>query len=177
MTLNERNVLVENYMPLANKLAYSKAKSTPSNVQVDELKSAAYMGLLDASRKFDPERSVSFGAYASLRIVGEMKDYLREISWGKRGNYVTPVSIDSPLGNENFTFSNLLEDRGLADSTEFFEDVTNGLNRLETHVIILYYIENKTLREIGNSVNLGKSRISQILKKCLASLREKFTGK
>jgi DNA-directed RNA polymerase specialized sigma subunit len=49
--MNEK--LVVDYIPLASKLAWQKSMTTPQSVTFDELKSAAYMGLVDAASKFD----------------------------------------------------------------------------------------------------------------------------
>ena len=75
--------LVIDYMPLADNLAKKKSQSVPKSISLDELKSAAYMGLVDAASKFDDKKGVPFSCYARIRISGEMKDYLRSLSYEK----------------------------------------------------------------------------------------------
>jgi len=53
-------------------------------VGYDEFQSAAYLGLVEAANRFDPSRDTSFKSFAYVRIIGAIKDYLREISWGSR---------------------------------------------------------------------------------------------
>jgi RNA polymerase sigma factor for flagellar operon FliA len=50
-----------------------------ANVSIDELESCGREGLLDAARKYDASRRVSFRTYASIRIRGAMIDGVRQI--------------------------------------------------------------------------------------------------
>src|SRR5690606_9250413 len=84
MTEREREELVVNYMPLANKIAWAKRKTTPICITIDELKSAAYMGLVEAASRFDPARGVAFGVFARMRIAGQITDYLRTFKWSSK---------------------------------------------------------------------------------------------
>jgi RNA polymerase sigma factor for flagellar operon FliA len=78
MTIKERNELITNYIPLANKLAFQKNKFVSKNITFEELKSAAYMGLVDAAIRFDNKRNCSFFSYAKIRISGEICDFIRK---------------------------------------------------------------------------------------------------
>ena len=40
--------------------------------------------------------------------------------------------------------------------------VTKGLNKNERLIIILYYYEHLTMKEIGDTLNLSESRVSQM---------------
>ena len=40
--------------------------------------------------------------------------------------------------------------------------VTRGLNRNERLIVILYYYEEMTMKEIGATLNLSESRVSQM---------------
>ena len=47
----------------------------------DDLLQVARIGLLKAIERFDPERGVQFGAYATPTIVGELRRYFRDHTW------------------------------------------------------------------------------------------------
>lgn len=49
----------------------------------DDLQQVAHLGLLLASRRFNPELGV-FARFASVTIVGELKKHLRSTGWGVR---------------------------------------------------------------------------------------------
>lgn len=70
----------DEHLPMADRLArrYSFGYSVD-----DDLRQVARIGLLLASRRFDPEIG-EFKRYASVTIVGELKKHLRSTGWGVR---------------------------------------------------------------------------------------------
>jgi len=52
--------------------------------------------------------------------------------------------------------------------------VTRGLNRNERLIIILYYYEELTMKEIGNTLGLSESRVSQMHSSIVAILKEQL---
>jgi len=52
--------------------------------------------------------------------------------------------------------------------------VTRGLNRNERLIIILYYYEELTMKEIGTTLGLSESRVSQMHSSIVARLREQL---
>lgn len=82
-TKNERseNKLIEHYKYLVSFHVERISVNIPSNVQKDDLESYAYLGLLDAIHKFEPERALKFDTYASFRVRGSIIDGLRKEDW------------------------------------------------------------------------------------------------
>ena len=50
--------------------------------------------------------------------------------------------------------------------------VTRGLSRAERLIILMYYFEEMTMKEIGQTLDMSESRVSQIHSAILARLRE-----
>jgi RNA polymerase sigma-B factor len=74
----DRDGLVVSHRGLAERLAMRFAgRGQPS----EDLRQVAYIGLLTAARRFDPERGVQFATFAQATIVGELKKYFRDHSW------------------------------------------------------------------------------------------------
>src|SRR6266705_90947 len=83
-TVELRNHLVENYLPLVKYNAERIWARLPEGVDLDDLISAGVFGLLDAIEAFDLERGVKFETYCVPRIRGAMLDELRTMDWVPR---------------------------------------------------------------------------------------------
>nr|WP_243864118.1 FliA/WhiG family RNA polymerase sigma factor [Alkalibacillus almallahensis] len=75
------NLLVEHYMPLVDYQVNRIHSHLPRNVDRQDVKSLAFMGLVDALEKFDTSRDLKFDTYASFRIRGAIIDGLRKEDW------------------------------------------------------------------------------------------------
>lgn len=150
--MNERMVI--DHMPLASKMAKIKSFSAPPCVSFEELESAAYMGLVDAASRFDPEKGFPFSSYARTRIDGEMKDYMRLSLVGKRVRLIAE--------GEDFP----AKEKEPGQSVDL-----SCLDNREAKIIRLYYIDDKAMKEIGSTEGVSESRISQILDSCRKKLK------
>jgi len=157
------NQLIEQHIPLANKIAGYKKRNLPRSVQLDELRSAAYFGLVDAAQKYQPERCDSFKGYAKIRIQGAIVDYLRELGWGSRHALRGHTSLDyePPAPPEQV-------------SPELFGLVMPGLPPARQAVIRGYFMEEKTQEEVGAEMGLSKARVCQILGDSCQQLRAEW---
>ena len=79
--IEQRNALIEHYLPLVRLVAGRLAIGLPSHVDRDDLLSSGFFGLLDATARYDPTRRNKFETYAGVRIRGAMLDYLRAKDW------------------------------------------------------------------------------------------------
>jgi len=153
-TTQERHALIMDHVFLAERIAKSKKKKL-SHVSYDELKSAAYLGLVEAANHYDPQENDCFAAYAIWRIIGAVRDYLREISWGPRSKPVKMVEV--------FVYEEHLFDQQIVDKTGFFEEVIRQLPTVNKTVLRLYYREGMKIKDIANDMSVHQSRVSQIL--------------
>ena len=72
-----RDALTVAHVQLVDKVARRLARKLPRHVDIDELKSAGMIGLMEAAERFDPNRNEKFEAFATFRIRGAMLDDLR----------------------------------------------------------------------------------------------------
>ncbi len=65
------------YMEFVRRLARRLARNLPSHVSFDDLVGAGMLGLIDASRRFDPAKADRFETFAEFRVKGAILDELR----------------------------------------------------------------------------------------------------
>jgi RNA polymerase sigma factor for flagellar operon FliA len=51
----------------------------------------------------------------------------------------------------------------------------NGLSRIEKLIVVLYYYEQMTMKEIGSTLDLSESRVSQMHSSILSRLMRQFS--
>jgi RNA polymerase sigma-B factor len=73
-----RSRLVEIHRPLAEHLARRFANR---GEPLDDLIQVACIGLIKSIDRYDPERGVEFGTYATPTILGEVKRHFRDSTW------------------------------------------------------------------------------------------------
>lgn len=76
--------LITKHAPLVKRIAYHLMSRLPPCVQADDLIQAGMIGLLEASRNYDPSQGASFETYAGIRIRGAMLDEIRKNDWAPR---------------------------------------------------------------------------------------------
>lgn len=79
-----RAELVARFAPDVKAIAGKLAQTLPQSVQVDDLISVGFMGLMDAADRFDASRGFKFKTYAEFRIRGAIIDELRKLDWVPR---------------------------------------------------------------------------------------------
>ena len=156
--MNEKLIL--DHLFFAEKLAKSHFRKTPPQVQLDELISAAYMGLVDAAKRYDGRND--FKIFARWRIVGEIKDYLRSLKWDRNTNKVASI----PEGHD------IIAEK----EPESFDEVLDGFAKniiapIAKNIIRMYYGERMPIASIAQKVNLSGARVSQLLKENISVLR------
>jgi len=80
----EQHNLVEKHVGLVKRIAYHLVSRLPASVQVEDLIQAGMIGLLEASRNYNPQQGASFETYAGIRIRGSMLDEIRRSDWTPR---------------------------------------------------------------------------------------------
>jgi RNA polymerase sigma factor for flagellar operon FliA len=221
-----RNSLMEFYLPIVKYTAERIYMKLPDKVEVDDLISAGIFGLMDAIDAFDPKRGVKFATYCTPRIRGAILDELRSMDWVPRlvrarahqlgnatktleahlGRLPTEKEIAEELEMNMDEFyrlqrdatavglvslSNNLDTEGDNDICEIdiIEDkkskepvteaqkrdlknlLTKGLTRAERLILVLYYYEEMTMKEIGATLDLSESRVSQMHSSIIARLK------
>jgi len=97
-TTSEEELVREN-LPLVHHVVASTRGRLPNHVHIDDLTSAAMVGLFRAARGFDAARGVPFAAYATTRIRGAILDELRGADWASRSLRTKARSLQNAADN------------------------------------------------------------------------------
>lgn len=81
---DQRDELVRSHLDFVDFVVYRMRPQIPAFVSVEELRSAAVHGLMEAAARFDPAKGVLFKTYAETRIRGAVRDELRKMDWFSR---------------------------------------------------------------------------------------------
>jgi RNA polymerase sigma factor for flagellar operon FliA len=156
----QRNALIAQYMPLARSLA-AKKHSQVNWIDIDELRSAAYYGLVDAASRYDTEHG-GFFRYAMVRISGEVQDYLRSLGFGSKGSNSRGCSrLESlDVGDNECAF---LQDKSEGNLRVAFEEMTEHLPARGRKLLWDYFVEGRKMKEIGLELGIGEARVSQLI--------------
>lgn len=80
----DSDVQVLQHVSLVKRIAYHLMNKLPETVLVDDLIQAGMLGLLEASKNYDPTQGASFDTFAGIRIRGAMLDEVRRLDWTPR---------------------------------------------------------------------------------------------
>lgn len=102
-------------------------------------------------------------------------------------NAVSLVSLSRKYHDEDSTRElqeiDVLEDRQSEDpfnelqKRDLREVIMNGLSRIERLIVVLYYYEQMTMKEIGSTLDLSESRVSQLHSSILNRLTHQLVRK
>jgi RNA polymerase sigma factor (sigma-70 family) len=143
----------EQYMPMAKKLAYQMKRNLPRFIDVEDLISAAYLGLVEAAARYD-ETKGKFSTYAFPRIKGAICDYLRQQRWYKQEVCETATKEVS--------------------YSEMLEVASCGLDDQAHDILRYYFIEQYSMKEVGSKIGVTEGRVSQIIKGYMSRLRQRY---
>lgn len=155
--------------------------------QRDDLHSAALLGLCHAARSFDANRGVKFTSFAQDRILGEMKEYLRQsrllgYRLAPRSEFAPQMcllseAVTSPGYHEDDPPDGLI-DPGLpagweAESVDTVEALARTLPGRHRSVILLLYTQAgyETQAEVARTLGVHPARISQLHGEAIGMLR------
>ena len=84
LSTQEQNALVTETLDLVGHVVSELAVRYPRHVDRAELWNAGALGLVEASRRYNPEAEIPFARYAAIRIRGSIIDSTRNRDWATR---------------------------------------------------------------------------------------------
>lgn len=170
----QQEKLILDHMGFADYLAVGMGRKIPKFITLDELKSAAYEGLISAVKNYD--YSTKFTTYSALFIKGAMLDYIRDLTKSRRKHKINFVSMESKNdSNDKSIGENLCDEKSFVGfSNDLFDALKNVVSHREMWVLKAHYVEEKNLQEISKILNIKRpdALISNARKKILRFFRE-----
>ena len=218
---NNSEALVMAHLGMVKRVALHLKVRLPPFMELDELIQVGMIGLLEASRAFDPVKGIEFENFAHSRVRGAMLDEVRRLSFLPRsavafnkehnttvhalaaelGRTPTQAEIAEYMGKdleefhkergkakrfETYSMEVVTEEvmtiaddssqqpEVIVEEAQFMDAVTDAIAQLperEQLVMQLYYVEEFNLKEIGETLGVSESRVSQILSSVVKKLR------
>jgi RNA polymerase sigma factor for flagellar operon FliA len=81
-----KNKIISHYLYIVGIVVKRLMPQYKDYSEKDELMSCGVLGLIDAVNKFDRSFGVKFQTYATVRIRGEIIDYMRKQDWHRQAS-------------------------------------------------------------------------------------------
>jgi RNA polymerase primary sigma factor len=175
-------------------------------LNIDDLIQEGNRGLIEAAKRFTPDKNSKFITYAQFWIRKYLNEsivhfgrtvklphnqeydiYKEKVKGTWEGN-LSNVQLDKPINEEgDYTYGDLLLNENFQDPFDKEEQSNqlnfflNQLNEEEIKIIKLYYgieeTNSKSTREVANLVGIDEVRVNRILKIARSKMRKAITKK
>lgn len=140
-------------------------KSLNLSTQDEDLYSVGIVGLVKAVNSFDAEKGFKFSTYATRVIRNEILMTLRK----KRVDVAFSLDDTANLENgEEVPYANMISSGERFENEVIakvqYEEMLCKLSDRKRNIMILFFVHNKTQREISSIMGLSQPHISRIIK-------------
>lgn len=177
-----KDILIEHNLRL---VVYIAKRFENSGIDIDDLISIGSIGLIKAVNNYSLEKNIKLATFASRCIENEILMHIRKTSKQKQ-----EVSLDEPLNVDGEGNMLVLADILGTDGDILYNDLEMGLEKelllkiflrlpeRERQIVEmrfgLFDTEEKTQKEIADSMNISQSYISRLEKKIILKLRKEM---
>lgn len=180
---SSRDALVTFYTPWVRRVVkHTVLRSVPgASEYLDDFQQDAAIALLGLLERYEPQSDARFTTFAAARIRGSVIDSARELgivhlprSAVKKAREDATASLprvvafsvlDAALRDSDDPFD-AVDNRDYVDAglirDEFWSEHCRGLPDNDRAVLLGYYRDDRMMREIGDSLGVCESRVSQI---------------
>lgn len=186
----EQRALVAEHYKYAEWLADKRVRSC---LPPEDRRQEAYIGLVDAARRFEPDQGWQFKTYAARRIVGAIIDaerrpgsqLLKLTRWDQRhgGKQVlvrfadsSTVEMPSPKGGTvSVPLANVAfvdpEPAPTLDDRDAIEAALALASGEEWYIVERHFLGGATMKTTGMELGMSESRVSQLAARVVELLR------
>ena len=187
---NNSEALVLAHLGMVKRVALHLKVRLPPFMELDELIQVGMIGLLEASRAYDPAKGIEFENFAHSRVRGAILDEVRRLSFlaEHMGKDIELFHKERSQARRFETYSmevvseevmNMAGDashqpEAIVEHAQFMRALTGAIADLPERdqlLMNLYYVEELNLKEIGEVRGVTESRVSQLLTAVVKKLR------
>ena len=143
----EKQNIVAEFLPKIKSWTIRLKGTLPDSVDVDDLFSAASIGLIESMDRFDKSRNVSFSTYAERRIKGAILDSLRNLDFLPRNVRTRLKALDAAVNELAGKLGRKPTVQEIIDNTEYNEEDIYRLMGLQ---------ENEKMLSLDETVGDGE---------------------
>lgn len=143
----EKQNIVAEFLPKIKSWTIRLKGTLPDSVDVDDLFSAASIGLIESMDRFDKSRNVSFSTYAERRIKGAILDSLRNLDFLPRNVRTRLKALDAAVNELSGKLGRKPTVQEIIDNTEYNEEDIYRLMGLQ---------ENEKMLSLDETVGDGE---------------------
>lgn len=146
---NAKILLIEHYQPLVKNIMRPFWSKKPFLLDMDDLKQAGNIGLIQAIERYNPDSNASFETFAQLRVKGAMLDEINSLDW-------TPRNIRRQI-REVLDAENKIAASGREITVENLADFTGYTHteieraRASSRRTFILPVDQEAIREMENS--------------------------
>lgn len=143
-----------------------------AGITLEDLQQEAYFALLDAVRYYDPEVGHTFLTYLRYPLLNAFNDICgMRTQRSKQAPLNHSKSLYTPIGEEDITLADTLEDEGAAEDLRqaeaaiynsqlhnALEECLSTLPAIQESVIRCRFYEGLTIAETGEKIGLSRSK-------------------
>ena len=167
-------------------LAYQLWIKSFSYITMDDLLQEGLVAYLKGKEKYDESKNNYFMGFVYKRVKGAMLDFIASMSLNK-SKTVRNVDVDeskhllvsAPEDVENYHFNNdaeddLIEELERANIYDNFIVSLDALSTLEQSILYDYFIEGRSLVEIGKKYKVDRTKIKVLIVNCVSFIRRRL---
>jgi len=190
-----RNALVTHFLPFVVQMVDRFVKTLPpwAAIERGDLINECVPSLITLVDRFDLSRGNTFLTFAGRRINGQLRDSMRGLDWVPRlersrqkqdqtHRVVSVFSIDSDDSDSNWDNTDPIMLKLPAAAVEpsqgekdrYWAFVCQGLNQKDKLILLMYFRESLTMKQIGDSIGFSESLVSIRMKSIRTRLKQRF---
>lgn len=165
--ISEIDSPVESYLCLARRAARWAKRRLPAWIEFDDILQCARLGLVEAARRFDPDRGTPFFVYARKHVYGAAIDAFRSVRYRdyQHVQLLEAVPLEWPDSDQRLA---------CRDLRQILSRILRDLPKREQDLLVRRYWHGTAMRDIANILRISTSQAHKLHTHALGKIRSEF---